>query len=293
METLLSCPICNHDKFNPFLSCVDHTVSRGTFNIVECNRCEFKFTNPRPAETEIDKYYKSVKYVSHSNSSKGLINWIYQIVRNHTLKQKLKLINRLTNIRQPSFKNLLDIGCGTGEFLNTCKNAGYNVVGIEPSSEARRLAQDKYSLDVRTEESIKKFDNESFDIITMWHVLEHVHRLNERVAELKRLLKKNGVLIVAVPNPNSFDAKFYKENWAAYDVPRHLYHFVYQDIKSLFENKSMEVREILPMKFDSFYVSMLSEKNRGGGILNGILNGWLSNRKASEKNWSSQIYIIR
>lgn len=266
---------------------------------MECSTCEFKFTNPRPVESEIGKYYQSEEYISHSNTTKGIINLAYKIVRNYTLKQKLKLINRLTNNREQAAINLLDIGCGTGDFLHTCKSAGYKVVGIEPNPKALKFAKDKYSLDVKTEDNIKNLGNESFDVITMWHVLEHVHFLNDRIAELKFLLKKNGVLVVAVPNCSSFDAKIYKENWAAYDVPRHLYHFVYQDIKTLFEKKSMSIKEVLPMKFDSYYVSLLSEKYKGGWMINGIFNGWISNRnalrahrKASEHKWGSQIYII-
>lgn len=292
MEILTKCPICNSSDFKLFLICKDYTVSRETFNIVQCNSCGFKFTNPRPEAKELGKYYKSEEYVSHSNTSRGFINSTYQAVRKYTLFKKLQLISRY-------FKTgtILDIGCGTGEFLNTCKNAKWSTLGIEPDNDVRAMAIKNYSLDVREEEDLKNLASASFDIITMWHVLEHVPELNECVEELKRLIKPKGVIIIAVPNSNSYDARIYKENWAAYDVPRHLYHFAPRDIETLFTKHEMKVFRILPMVFDSFYVSMLSEKCRTGrvNLFRAFWNGFLSNIVAlkSGRTNSSQIYLIR
>ena len=254
METLSNCLICNSSQTNPFLVCKDHTVSRETFSIVQCNSCGFKFTNPRPEETKLGDYYKSENYVSHSNTKKGFINSTYQLVRKYTLLKKLQLISKYYKTGK-----ILDIGCGTGEFLNTCQQAKWNTIGIEPSEEARKMAIENYGLDVRDELEIKNLDKESFDIITMWHVLEHVPKLNERVEDLKKLIKPNGIIIIAVPNCNSLDAQIYKENWAAYDVPRHLYHFTPKDIESVFKKQDLKLFNVLPMVFDSFYVSLLSE----------------------------------
>jgi ubiquinone/menaquinone biosynthesis C-methylase UbiE len=292
MEILTNCPVCNSTQFKPFLSCIDNTVSRETFQIIECVSCSFKFTNPRPEEKDLGKYYKSEEYVSHSNSKKGFINSTYQSVRKYTLLKKLQLISKFYKTG-----NILDIGCGTGEFLNTCKNAKWQTLGIEPDEDARKMAIQNYGLDVRNEEELKNLMDASFDIITMWHVLEHVPKLNERIEELKRLIKPKGVIIIAVPNCNSLDAKIYRQNWAAYDVPRHLYHFTPNDIETVFKNHGMKVFRILPMIFDSFYVSMLSEKIKTGktNIIRSTWNGLRSNITAlkSGRTSSSQIYLIR
>lgn len=293
METLKECPICSKTEFSPFINAIDFTVSKKEFSIVECKCCGFKFTNPRPTENEMGPYYKSEDYVSHSNTSKGFINGIYQIARKFTLAKKLKLML----VYSPKKGALLDIGCGTGEFLNICKLNGFQVLGIEPSTEARGLAKSHYNLDVRQEDAIEKLEENSYDIITMWHVLEHVSHLNERIIELKRILKPNGTLIVAVPNCTSLDAEIYKEHWAAYDVPRHLYHFRPQDIKQLFQKHEMSVIKILPMTLDSFYVSMLSEKIKYGktNFIKAIINGFRSNMKGIKTgmSFSSQIYILK
>lgn len=292
MQKLTHCPICNSVEFNPFLHCKDYTVSRETFTIVECKSCGFKFTNPRPEVTELGKYYKSDEYISHSNTSKGLINYLYQTVRKYTLLKKLQLISKY-------FKTgtLLDIGCGTGEFLKMCKDAKWNVIGIEPDETTRKNAIEKYGLNVKSEESIQQLNESSFDVITMWHVLEHVPFLNQRVEEIKRLLKPNGLVIIAVPNCTSLDAIIYKEDWAAYDVPRHLYHFTPKDISALFKNHGFKLNNTLPMIFDSFYVSMLSEKNKTGKthLLRSMWNGLRSNFNALKtgSKFSSQIYLIR
>lgn len=292
LETLNECPICGHEQHERFLSPIDYTVSKSRFQIVECAGCKFLFTNPRPKEGDLGYYYESDEYISHSNSNKGLINSMYQTVRNITLKQKLKLLN--SNISKGI---ILDIGSGTGEFLNACKTNGWKTFGIEPSELGRNSCINKYKLDVREESGIADFNNETFDAITLWHVLEHIPKLQERVREIKRILKKNGVLIVAVPNPSCYDAAKYKEFWAAYDVPRHLYHFKPLDIKRLFANYGFDVDSVKPMMFDSFYVSMLSEKYKSGGsgFIRGVITGLFSNLKALYKTntFSSQIYILK
>jgi 2-polyprenyl-3-methyl-5-hydroxy-6-metoxy-1,4-benzoquinol methylase len=296
MEVLEHCPICSNTQFTPFLTCTDYTVSKENFNIVNCTTCNFAFTNPRPTAQEIGKYYQSDEYISHSNTTKGIINSLYQWVRKYTLIKKLQLANRLSK-HVSNIKNILDIGCGTGEFLNICNANAYNCVGIEPDPSARKSAIENFKLNVYDQEKLNTLEHNNFDVISMWHVLEHVHHLKERMQTLKQLLKPKGKIIIAVPNKSSYDATTYSKYWGAYDVPRHLYHFTPKDIETLCLKNNLRVSEILPMKFDSFYVSLLSEKYKNGNtnFIKGFVNGFVSNIKAATQNnnsYSSQIYII-
>ena len=292
MEELRNCPVCQNNTFTEYLNVQDFTVSQEKFSIQACKNCGFKFTNPRPDLTQIGDYYKAESYISHTNTSKGLISKLYHSVRKYTLKGKLNLINRLI----PRKGKLLDVGCGTGMFLNVCRENGWTVNGIEPDNGARQIAEQINKAAIKTE-VLTSFKNETFDIITMWHVLEHVHLLNETVDWLKERLSNSGYLIIAVPNLESKDAEIYQEYWAAYDVPRHLYHFSQKSIKQLFEQKGFSLKETLPMKFDSFYVSMLSTKYQVGKInyIKAFLDGLKSNLSAESNNgnYSSLIYIFK
>lgn len=189
---------------------------------------------------------------------------------------------------------LLDIGCGTGAFLNHTKSKGLDVLGVEPDDGARAFAIEKYGLSVYDESMLNNLEPASFGAITLWHVLEHVPNLEERLAQLKRLLHPNGRIFVAVPNPNSFDAKHYRAHWAAYDVPRHLWHFTPQSMRKLLEKNNLLLHDVLPMKLDAFYISLLSEKYKHGRTryLFAFWNGLKSNLKAGKQGWSSQIYVI-
>jgi len=296
MEELYNCPVCSANKFKPFLSCIDYTVSRETFHIVQCEACEFRFTNPRPDEKEIGKYYESEEYISHSGTSRGIVNKLYGMVRNYTIKQKGKLINRLTISSSPAPHHLLDIGCGTGEFLSACKQNGWNVTGIEPSDIARKYAKDNYGIEPFAPEKLFVLSEKKFNVITLWHVLEHVHQLDKTIEQIKKLLVDDGTLIIAVPNCNSFDAEKYGAQWAAWDVPRHIYHFTKKDIEKLFFRFGFNLQEVLPMKFDSYYVSLLSEKYQTGSsnLVAGFFSGLKSNLSAGNESrgYSSQIYIL-
>lgn len=288
MEEVKSCPVCDNKIYQNFLSCKDYTASGKLFTIVSCNNCDFKFTNPRPSFEDINKYYEVPSYISHSNTKKGIINFLYHFARIYTLKKKIKLIN--------SFKlekSLLDYGCGTGEFLKICSHEGWKTFGIEPNLQARNFAINYNKLIVEDENYLEQLKDGSFSVITLWHVLEHVHDLNGCIANLKRLLKKEGNLLIAVPNYLSYDAKVYGKFWAAYDVPRHLYHFSSETMEKLFKKHGLYIKKILPMKFDSFYISLLSEKNKKGTFIKALFNGIKSNYLANKNcNYSSLIYII-
>ena len=288
IDHINTCPVCEHTEFQKFLNVKDWMITKEDFTIVKCSNCGFHFTNPIPSESVIGNYYKSEEYVSHSSSNKGIINRVYSIVRNYTLKQKVKLISDYTNGRC-----LLDIGAGTGHFLNLAQSKGFQIQGLEPDVDARSFAKQNFDLTLEPLDTLLNISTESKDIVTMWHVLEHVYHLKRDLNEIVRVLKTGGYLFVAVPNMDSWDAKFYNSYWAAFDVPRHLYHFQKNTIQMLLDSFGMKCTAILPMKFDSFYVSMLSEKYKNGSVVSGIINGLKSNINAKTYGYSSQIYVFK
>lgn len=290
-ERLDNCPVCNKTEFRNKLVVEDYTVSHESFAIAQCAACSFQFTNPRPSAAEIGKYYESDAYVSHNSAAAGVINQVYRTARFFTMRRKVALLNK----RAPRRGKLLDYGCGTGHFLAAAKSAGWQVAGLEPNARAREEASRRVGQPIG-QESLSSFAAGSFDAITLWHVLEHVHTLNETLAQLISLLKPDGVLLIAVPNVESLDAQHYREQWAAYDVPRHLYHFAPKTMTQLLKKHKMVVRETLPMALDAYYVSMLSERHkaeRNGGLLAVIKSGYKSNQYAEqhEGQYSSLLYV--
>ncbi len=293
MENLFACPKCKSSDFKPFLQCVDYTVTKEKFNIVSCKQCGFKFTNPRPDSKLIHKYYESENYISHSNTNSGIFNKLYHSIKKIAIKNKICIIEEL----HPKNKTLLDIGCGTGSFLGAIQTKGWNVKGIEPNEKARNTAIETHSINVLDETELINLPKNSFSVITLWHVMEHVHNIKQRTYEIYNLLETGGYAIIAVPNHTSWDAKHYGEYWAAYDVPRHLSHFSPQTIKELFKDSNLKHVKSLPMKFDSYYVSLQSEKYRNSFLqpLKALLIGLYSNIKANKnaENYSSVIYIFK
>jgi 2-polyprenyl-3-methyl-5-hydroxy-6-metoxy-1,4-benzoquinol methylase len=291
-HTLTKCPVCQSGNIEFFLKSKDYFLTGEDFYITSCANCGFKFTNPRPIESELSKYYESNAYISHASEARNTFEKMYSLVRNFTIKSKIRIIKKY-------FKSgtVLDIGSGTGDFLYQLKRQGFYSKGIEANEQAREFSNNQRGLDVVSSNDYKLIPEQSCHVITMWHVLEHIFYLDKQIHEIKRILKSNGVLIIAVPNLNSYDAKYYQNYWAAYDVPRHLYHFEKKTIKRLFENHQFELIKIKPMYFDSFYVSILSEKYKNGkkGIVKPFIIGMISNLKASmqKKNYSSLIYVFK
>ncbi len=292
MRVYESCPNCGNKNISIVFSAKDYTVSGEQFEIWECKNCTQRFTQNIPGKEGIGKYYQSENYISHSDTSKGFINNLYHKVRKRTLVQKRKLIENTTGIKAG---NILDVGCGTGAFLHTMKNANWNITGLEPDVTAREKALELYGLHLEKTEEFFSLPAQTFDAITLWHVLEHVHDLHEYIEQLKKLLKPGGKLFIAVPNYTSYDAQFYKEFWAAYDVPRHLYHFSPQSMKTLLNPHGMKIENMKPMWYDSVYVSMLSEqhKTRKQHPAKGFFLGFISNFKAlfDKRKCSSVVYI--
>ncbi|MEW4922352.1 class I SAM-dependent methyltransferase [Algibacter sp. 2305UL17-15] len=269
----------------------DHSVSGEEFELILNSEYGFLQTTPRPSSDKLPSYYQSEDYISHTDSKRNLFEKVYHLVRTISLKKKLNLIDSFPS----GDKKLLDIGCGTGDFLQTAQQNGWIVSGIEPNGQARQIANKKTNNSVFETEQLLKFSEDSFDVITLWHVLEHLPNLEEHVSIFKKLLKPNGRLIIAVPNYKSYDANHYKQFWAAYDVPRHLWHFNQDSISKLVSKESFKVEKVKPMWFDSFYVSMLSEKYKSGNMnpIKGFWIGLVSNLKAlASKEASSLIYVI-
>lgn len=272
-----------------FLTVKDYSVSKETFDLYHDETLDMLITSPQPSLENLGKYYESEDYISHTDNKRSLFEKLYHFIKSIALKNKLNLINSL----QPNKGKILDIGAGTGEFLSVAKNDGWQIIGVEPSDRAKSIAIKK---GISFVEQTSELENHSFDVISMWHVLEHVPDLDQQIKELKRLLKPTGTLIIAVPNFKSFDAKHYGKFWAAFDVPIHFWHFSKTAIKLLFEKEEMKLEKILPMKFDSFYVSLLSEKYKSGkmNFVRAFFIGLQSNLKAmSNFEYSSHIYILK
>ena len=288
-----SCPSCFSDKLQLALKAVDHTVSHETFEIWQCQQCGLRFTQNVPDAEAIGHYYRSDNYISHTNTNKGLVNRLYHMVRKQTLSDKYRLISSATRSKQGK---LLDIGAGTGAFVAHMQENGWEVTGLEPDEVAREKARTDHRVQLLEMDHLSSFASESFDAITLWHVLEHVHDLHPYLDRLKTLIKRDGRIFIAVPNYTAYDAVVYQGAWAAYDVPRHLYHFSPDSMEDLLDKHGLQLQFSQPMWYDSLYISLLSEKYRNGhgNTLKAVWNGVVSNLKAfvDKSKCSSLIYVI-
>jgi 2-polyprenyl-3-methyl-5-hydroxy-6-metoxy-1,4-benzoquinol methylase len=288
-----ACPVCDSTQFSVQLQVTDYTVSQQQFQVAFCQNCSQGFTQNIPEQNAIGDYYKAESYISHTDSEKGVINKLYHIVRKQTLQRKVKLVKQVT---QKQTGNILDIGCGTGAFLNAMHQQQWQVKGLEPDADTRARAKQLYGIETEPSHTLFNEQDGKYDAVTMWHVLEHVHELKPYLQKIQSILTANGKLIIAVPNYTSYDAQHYKAHWAAYDVPRHLYHFSPKSMEVLLTNMGFKLKAKKPMWFDSFYVSMLSEqyKNGKGNIIKAFFIGLVSNLKAltNTDKCSSVIYIF-
>ena len=288
------CPLCGKQHLAKAMTCVDHYATGESFDLYRCEDCGFLFTQSVPVEAEIGRYYESPDYISHTDTHKGLMNRVYHWVRKYMLASKARLVKRQSQLKQGS---LLDIGTGTGYFAQTMKAKGWQVSAIEKSPQARQFSKEHFNLDVDAPEKLATYKEGTFDAITLWHVMEHLEHLNETWETLFRILKENGVLIIAVPNPTSYDAQKYKEMWAAYDVPRHLWHFSPSVMQQFGAKHGFVLAERHPMPFDAFYVSMLTEKYKKHGLpfLRGLFTGTqaLMASLVKKDRSSSMIYVFR
>lgn len=294
-ERLTKCPLCESGLFLNHTEVKDHAISKELFLLCQCSNCKLIFTNPRPDYESISRYYDSEDYISHQNKSNNLTNILYKLVRKITVRSKVSMINRIN----PAKGKILDIGCGTGNFLKAASKQKWRVTGVEPNPTAREISLKKNLKVIASLEDIKK--NKKFDVITLFHVLEHMHDLRKTGKKLSKHLKNYGSLVIAVPNQKSFDANHYRKDWAAYDVPRHLYHFDKSSMAQFAEKIGMKIVETKAMKFDSYYVSLLSEKYQNPKdsliqhLYKGFKRGYLSNKwaKYNEDNYSSLLFVLK
>lgn len=284
------CPWCDSEKTLIHLWVKDLFLTQEPFEIYECLKCGLLFTEPRPDDKNIGKYYQSEEYYSHQENKSGFIPKIYESVKRVNLKHKRNLATKGLKVGK-----MLEIGCGVGDFLHEMEQKGWNCTGIEPSKEAKAIAQTRVKANILNPDELATLEDESFDLITMWHVLEHVDNLKEEVMHLQRLLKKGGRLVLALPNFKSADAEFYREYWAAYDVPRHLNHFCRESVNNIFKNTKLKLKKTDKLVWDAYYISYMSEKykNHTLPLLKGAIRGLISNSKARKSGeWSSLVYVL-
>lgn len=279
----------NFEEEKKFITVTDFSVSGESFDLLINEEYQILKTNPTPTPENLGKYYEFDAYISHNDTPKSTFEKIYQIVKKQAIQNKVKLINK----QQPLKGTILDIGAGTGEFLLACQKKNWKAIGFEPNEKAKATAKNK---GLTLVDDLHSLEQNAFDVITLWHVLEHIPDVEKQIAQLKKLLKPTGTVIIAVPNFKSYDAKHYQNFWAAYDVPRHLWHFSKTGIEKLFDKQNMNLDDVKPLWFDSFYVSLLSEKHKTGKLnyFKGFYIGFISNLVAFfKKEFSSHIYIFK
>lgn len=284
------CPWCGSDKAQINLWLKDEFLTHEDFHICECLNCGLLYTMPRPPKDKIGNYYKSEEYYSHQENKKGFIPKIYERVKTVNLKHKYKLATKGLGKGK-----LLDIGCGVGDFLHKLEAHGWHCVGVEPSEDAKAIARKRTNAELLESVDLNRIPDNYFEVITMWHVLEHVDELKWQVEQLQRLISNEGRIVIAVPNFKSYDAQFYKEHWAAYDVPRHLNHFNRQSISKIFSTNGLKLVKTDKLKWDAYYISYMSEQymRHNLPLVRGVYRGWLSNIKARRSGeWSSMVYIF-
>ncbi len=289
-----TCPLCDRKHLEYAITCTDYAVSGETFRLFHCDDCGFLFTQDAPAEADRGRYYETPDYISHTDTHKGLIHRMYHCVRRYMLVRKAKLVERVSGLEKGT---LLDVGAGTGYFAHAMEKRGWQVNTMEKNAGARAFAKAHFALEMDDGDTWERYANTSFDVITLWHVMEHLEHLNETWKELGRLLRTDGALVVAVPNVTSYDARKYGKRWAAYDVPRHLWHFSPSTMQQWGAKHGFKLAEQHPMPFDAFYVSMLTEKYQESRfpLLKGMGTGLaaafatLSRKERS----SSMIYVFR
>ena len=265
----------------------DYLVSGQDFDLYHDEQWDMLLTYPVP--DDLENYYESTAYKPHHHQNTSLFDRLYNFIRKRNYAYKYRLLQQY----HPKMQSVLDYGTATGEFLAYISKKTQRVSGVEPNKSARSIANKLLNNKVKV--SIDDITGK-YDAITLWHVLEHVKDIDKLIEKLKQGLSEKGILVVAVPNFKSYDAKHYGAFWAAYDVPRHLWHFSPLGIQKLFDKHDMKVMGQKPLYFDSFYVSLLSEQYKTGkkkllkAFFTGLKSNWYA-RKTGQ--YSSLVYIIQ
>ena len=277
---------------NFFLKCKDHFVTGESFQLRYDSDKQMLVTTPQPKQKELLKYYNSSSYMPHVKQRKSIFDWVYFATRKLTLKRKLKLLTTCCCAEA----SVLDFGTGLGHFVRAAQAKGWDCIGIETNYNARVIANSKKAFTVFDSNHIESIKPKSQCAITLWHVLEHLPDYKQQLNKFKPLLKSSGRIFIAVPNFMSYDAAYFKQYWAAYDVPRHLWHFSKKSMALIFDELDMEIERTLPTFFDAFYVSLLSTKNKSGRykIFKALWIGLLSNLKAiNTGEYSSLVFVVK
>ncbi len=266
----------------------DFLVSGESFEVRLDQESQVAYTHPKPSETQLPRYYASEDYISHGNQKASFIDKVYAVVQKRMLHQKQQWLQKFAQKDQ----TYLDFGCGTGNLVAYLNNNGWKAFGVEPSEKARLFSEAPNEVFP----DLKQVPKKNFEIIALWHVLEHLPNPAASLDALKDHLAKDGFLFLALPNYNSFDAKHYQDDWAAYDVPRHLWHFSEKGIVGLCKQHGFEMVESKGLFFDAFYVSYLSEKHKNSkaAFIRGMAIGLWSNMLAFfTQAYSSKVYVFR
>lgn len=286
------CPWCGSEKSHLHLKLKDYFLTQEDFEIVECEECHLLYTTPRPDANEIGRYYQSENYYSHQENKKGFIPKLYEAIKKINIKHKYKIATE--GIAKGG--KMLEIGCGVGDFLHYAEQKGWECYGAEPSEDAVKILHSKSDAKIVKPEQVEGFPDATFDLICMWHVLEHIDNLKWQIDQLKRLIKPQGRIVIALPNYQSYDAKYYKDKWAAYDVPRHLNHFSDDFMRNKLVDNELIFEKEEKLVWDSYYISYLSEQycSHKCALLKGAWRGLVSNLKAKRSGqYSSLIYVFK
>lgn len=293
MVEVKECPACGSSQWDDGLSVADFRTTKEEFRVITCSSCGLKATSPRPEDDRLGHYYPSEEYISHSNKAKGVLDGLYKLARMRSLALKEAWLRSWSG---GSAKKLLDYGAGNGAFLHHCQSKGWQVLGVEMSATARAVAAKDFGLELLDPAEAKRTEwGASMDIISLWHVLEHLPDLDGHMQFFANALVQGGKLVVAVPNPYSQDAEKYRQNWAAYDVPLHLWHFSKESLDQLAATHGLVRVHTRGLPFDAYYISMLSEKKAGSAFapIRGMWHGFLSNMKARRTGqWSSLVHVF-
>lgn len=275
-------------KKNRILRATDYLVSGESFDIYWDSKKKRAWTDVEYLNS-LDTYYKSADYISHHSRPHSFTQRLYVWARTLMLNYKYLILKNNINFKS----SLLDIGCGTGSFLTFMKKKGFKVYGVENNSKARSFCLENNLETLATEASLP---NDNFDLVTLWHVLEHLPNSEKSIATYRELLKKDGLLLIAVPNFQSHDRIHYQKDWAALDVPRHLWHFTPKGLTTMVEEIGFDLIQKKALGLDVFYICYLSEKHKDKSLplLRGIFKGSFFLVKALfTKKHSSLVFVFK